>query len=55
MRNLIKNMKKIIYNEPPNQNLPQLCEICGNEIEGECYWAGQGVYLCSKECAEKWE
>lgn len=50
-------MKKITYSEPPWQNLPQLCEICGGEIQSgdECYAHGQDVYTCSKECAEKFE
>jgi hypothetical protein len=50
-------MKKIIFSENPNQSLPQLCDICGQEISDgdECYYHGEGVYTCSKECAEKFE
>ena len=50
-------MKKIIFNEPPYQNLPQLCEICGEEInDGDnCYYHGQQIYTCSKDCADKFE
>lgn len=50
-------MKKIIYSEPPYQHLPMLCEICGNEINDgdECYYHGDGVYTCSKECANEYE
>lgn len=49
-------MIKIIYTEPPWSHLPQLCECCDNEIDNgdECYYAGDGVYLCSLECVNKW-
>ncbi len=50
-------MKKIIYSEPPWQDLPQLCEMCDQEISNgdECYYHENGIYTCSKKCAEKFE
>lgn len=51
--------KKITFSESPTQNLPKLCEVCGCEISDgdECYYVGQGVYVCSSftdECIKKW-
>lgn len=51
---------KITFSESPTQNLPQLCEVCGCEISDgdECYYVGQGIYICSSftdECIKKWE
>ena len=50
-------MKKLIYREPPYLELPKLCEVCGEEISGgnEVYYHGEGVFTCSKECAEEFE
>jgi len=50
--------KKITYCEPPTQSLPTTCEICGDEISSgdECWYVGQGVYVClQEECLKKWE
>ena len=50
-------MREIIYYEKPDQILPTLCEVCGNEIcvDDKCYYHSQGIYTCSKECAKKFE
>ena len=52
--------KKITYSESPTQSLPQLCEVCGCEISDgdECWYVGQGIYICSSdphECIKVWE
>ena len=52
--------KKINYSESPSQLLPQLCEVCGCEISDgdECWYVGQGIYICSSdldECIKVWE
>lgn len=51
--------KKITYSESSNP-LPQLCEICSCEISdgNECYYVGDGVYICSSfadECIKEWD
>lgn len=50
-------MKKQIFRESPTQSLPQLCEMCGNEISDgdECYYMGDGVFICEEDkCVEEW-
>ena len=50
-------MEKIIYFELPKRTPPRLCDECGNQIEDgdECFYHWQGFYICSKECADKFE
>jgi len=53
-------IKQIVYRESPTQDLPQLCEMCGEEIsEGDkCYYVGDGVYIClsfQDKCINEWD
>jgi len=45
----LNKTKKIVYQEPPWNHFPPLCEECGCEInEGdECYYEGEGAFLCA--------
>ena len=49
--------KKIVYYLPEWKVLPDFCPECGQDLEdGEkYYYHGQGVFTCSKECAEDYE